>query len=60
MPVHVAATSSKTGGYIYFCPKGRNANESLILCQNKNTTHSGNVIKLRKAGLHRDVESSFL
>jgi len=22
----VAATSSKTGGYIYFCPRGKNAN----------------------------------
>ena len=26
---HIAATSSKTGGYLNFCPWGRNANESL-------------------------------
>ena len=26
---HIAATSANTGGYIYFCPRGRNANESL-------------------------------
>ena len=27
---HIAATSSKTGGYNYFCPlRGKNANESL-------------------------------
>ena len=26
---HIAATSSKTGCYLHFCPMGRNANESL-------------------------------
>ena len=26
---HIAATSSKTGGYFNFCPLGRNVNESL-------------------------------
>ena len=26
---HIAATSANTGGYLHFCPRGRNANESL-------------------------------